>query len=149
MAKGYYKIAIIASIVIVAGGMLTFAMTWKSIGFTNNFISSWLTLFALCVVCIAPIGGVISLLLNKALVLILPRNISKLKLNIIFGLFMALIMESIMACITTLHLATTANTHEFLMLWYSILLAALPIGIVIAIILSLFIKPKLEVFWNS
>jgi len=37
VGKIYYKIGIIASIVIVSGGMLTFAMTWRSIGFIDGF----------------------------------------------------------------------------------------------------------------
>ncbi|WP_372882491.1 DUF2798 domain-containing protein [Psychromonas sp.] len=149
MAKIYYKIGIIASIVIVAGGMLTFAMTWRSVGFSDDFLSSWLSSFALSVVCVAPLGSVISVLVNKALVRILPRNISKVKLNTIFGLCMALIMESIMACVTTWHLTTISTMHEFITLWYSVLLTALPIGIVISVVLSLIIKPKLQLFWNS
>lgn len=149
MPKLYYKIGIIASIVTIAGGMLTFTMTWSSIGFSDNFIYSWLSSFALCVVCVAPLGSILSVLVDKFLVSTLPPNISQIKLNTIFGLCMAFVMESIMACVTTLNLTTTANMHEFITFWYSALLTALPIGIVISIVLSLIIKPKLQVFWNS
>jgi len=149
MAKIYYKVGIIASIIIVTGGMLTFAMAWRSIGFTESFLSSWLSSFVLCVLCIAPLGSVISVLVNKALQRVLPRNTSAVKLNTIFGLCMALIMESIMACVTTWHLTSAATMNDFVSLWSSVLLTALPIGIVISIVLSLIIKPRLQLFWNS
>jgi len=149
MAKIYYKVGIIASIIIVTGGMLTFAMAWRSIGFTEDFLSSWLSSFALCVLCVAPLGSVISVLVNKVLQRVLPANTSAVRLNTIFGLCMALIMESIMACVTTWHLTAAANIHDFISLWSSVLLTALPIGIVISIVLSLIIKPRLQLFWNS
>jgi len=62
---------------------------------------------------------------------------------------MALIMESIMACVTTWHLTIASNVNEFITMWVSVLLTALPIGVVISIVLSLMIKPKLQLFWNS
>lgn len=149
MAKIYYKIGIIATIIIVTGGMLTFAMAWRSIGFTEDFLSSWFSSFVLCVLCIAPLGSVISVLVNKSLLRVLPSNTSEVILNTYFGLCMALIMESIMAFVTTWHLTTTASINDFIRLWASVLLTALPIGIVISIVLSLIIKPKLQLFWNS
>lgn len=149
MGKIYYKIGIIASIVIVSGGTLTFAMTWRSIGFIEGFFSAWLSSFALCVLCIAPLGSFISILVNKALVRLLPKNTNEMKFNFIFGLCMALIMESIMACVTTWHLTIASNVNEFITMWFSVLLTALPIGVVISIVLSLMIKPKLQLFWNS
>ena len=140
------KILIIFSIVAVIGGTLTFVMTWKSIGFSPDFLTYWMKSFALCVVCIAPIGGVIAMLINKLLTLILP-NISTVKMNIIFGLCMAVVMESIMAGITTANVNGFSDWNHFIYVWIASLLTALPIGIMFSIILSLLIKPKLEIFW--
>lgn len=60
MPKLAKKILTIAPIIIALGGTLTFLMTWRSIGFTDTFVSSWLSSFALSVLCIAPLGGLIS-----------------------------------------------------------------------------------------
>ncbi|WP_201595535.1 DUF2798 domain-containing protein [Psychrobacter vallis] len=140
------KILVIFSIVAVIGGTLTFVMTWNSVGFSDDFLAAWLSSFALCIVCIAPIGGVIAMLINKILRVLLP-TISAVKMNIIFGLCMAVIMESIMAIVTTINLNDFADWNHFLYMWIASLLTALPIGIVFSIILSLIIKPKLEIFW--
>lgn len=140
------KILVIFSIVAVVGGTLTFVITWNSVGFSDDFLAAWLSYFALCIVCIAPIGGVIAMLINKILRVLLP-TISTVKMNIIFGLCMAVIMESIMAIVTKINLNDFADWNHFIYMWIVSLLTALPIGIIFSIILSLIIKPKLEVFW--
>lgn len=146
MSKLFTKMLIIFSIVVVIGGTLTFAMTWRNVGFGDEFLISWLTSFALCVLCIAPIGGVISMLLNKSLTTILP-NISAIKMNILFGFCMAIIMEAIMAAVTTVNIYGFVDVNHFIYVWIASLLAALPIGIVFSIIMSLIVKPKLTLFW--
>lgn len=142
------KICIIAAIVIVIGGSLTFAMTWKNVGFHNDFFITWLGSFALCVVCIAPIGSTISVLLNKAVNYSLPRA-SALNRNLTFGLIMAILMESIMAVVTTFKIYGLINISKFVGFWLASLVAALPIGILFSIILTLIIKPRLEIFWSK
>lgn len=146
MSKFFTKVLIIFSLVVVIGGTLTFAMTWRNVGFTEDFIIYWLTSFTLCVLCIAPIGGIISLLLNKSLTTIMP-NLSAIKMNIIFGLCMAIIMETIMAAVTTINTNGFGDVQHFIYVWAASLLVALPIGIILSIILSLIVKPKLEAFW--
>ena len=146
MLKNFKKILIIFSIVAVIGGTLTFVMTWNNLGFGDGFLRAWLSSFALCVICIAPIGGVIAMLINKILRAVLP-DISTVQMNVIFGLCMAVIMESIMAVVTTINLNDFSDWHHFLSMWIASLLTALPIGIFFSIILSLIIKPKLELFW--
>lgn len=146
MLKTFEKILIIFSIVAVIGGTLTFVMTWNNIGFGDGFLYAWLSSFALCVACIAPIGGVIAMLINKILRALLP-DISAVQMNVIFGLCMAVIMESIMAVVTTMNINDFSDWHHFFYMWMVSLLTALPIGIFFSIILSLVIKPKLEIFW--
>lgn len=144
MPKLLKKICIILSIVISIGGTLTFVMTWKSIGFNERFLASWISSFALCVAFIAPIGGIIAMLIHKALAAIL-LGASKVRINIIFGLCMAVTMESIMAVITTINTNSFSDWSHFAYRWASTLVTALPIGIVFSVIMSLIIKPKLEV----
>ena len=103
MPKLAQKILIIASIIATLGGTLTFLMTWRSIGFSDTFVTSWLSSFALCVLCIAPLGGVISYALNRTINAVLP-NFSSLQKNITFGFGMAFIMEAIMGAVTTMNL---------------------------------------------
>jgi len=145
MSKMLQKIAIIASLVTVMGGTLTFVMTWRNLGFADDFMMSWLSTFALCVLCIAPIGGVISYLVHRLVDGTLP-NVSKLKQDLVFGLIMALIMESIMAVVTTINLHGWLAIEAFIKQWGVTFLAALPMGIVFSMLMSLVIKRRLTAY---
>ncbi|WP_022953570.1 DUF2798 domain-containing protein [Leucothrix mucor] len=147
MPKLAQKILIIASIIATLGGTLTFLMTWRSIGFSDTFVTSWLSSFALCVLCIAPLGGVISYALNRTINAVLP-NFSSLQKNITFGFGMAFIMEAIMGAVTTMNLHGYESS-VFASQWSAAFLAALPVGIVFSIVMSLVIKPRLETFLAS
>jgi hypothetical protein len=147
MPKLAQKILIIASIIATLGGTLTFLMTWRSIGFSETFVTSWLSSFALCVLCIAPLGGVISYALNRTINAVLP-NFSSLQKNITFGFGMAFIMEAIMGAVTTMNLHGYESS-VFASQWSAAFLAALPVGIVFSIVMSLVIKPRLETFLAS
>lgn len=146
MSKIVQKIGVIASLVITFGGFLTLLMTWKNIGFTDGFIGAWLSSFALCVLCIAPIGGVIAFIINRLVTLIFP-SFSSVKKNIVFGLVMAVMMESIMAVVTTINLHGFIMIKEFVGFWVVTFVSALPAGLVISVLMSLVIKPKLAAFW--
>lgn len=147
MPKLAQKILIIASIITTLGGTLTFLMTWRSIGFSETFVTSWLSSFALSVLCIAPLGGIISYALNRTINAVLP-NFSSLQKNITFGFGMAFIMEAIMGAVTTMNLHGYESS-VFASQWSAAFLAALPVGIVFSIVMSLVIKPRLETFLAS
>lgn len=147
MPKLAQKILIIASIITTLGGTLTFLMTWRSIGFSETFVTSWLSSFALSVLCIAPLGGIISYALNRTINAVLP-NFSSLQKNITFGFGMAFIMEAIMGFVTTMNLHGYESS-VFASQWSAAFLAALPVGIVFSIVMSLVIKPRLETFLAS
>lgn len=146
MSKNAQKIGVIAGLVIIIGGFLTLLMTWKNLGFSDGFMGAWLSSFALCVLCIAPIGGVIALIINHLVNLLFSR-LSPVKRNIVFGLLMAVLMESIMAVVTTVNLHGFMMLKEFVDFWLATFVSALPAGLVISVLMSLVIKPKLAAFW--
>ncbi|RBP81845.1 DUF2798 domain-containing protein [Marinomonas rhizomae] len=146
MSKNVQKIGVIASLVIIIGGFLTLLMTWRNIGFIDGFIVAWLSSFALCVLCIAPIGGGIAFVVNRLVNLIFPA-LSYVKKNIVFGLVMAVLMESIMAVVTTINLHGFMVLKEFVDFWLATFISALPAGLAISVLMSLVIKPKLAAFW--
>ncbi|UTW00545.1 DUF2798 domain-containing protein [Marinomonas rhizomae] len=146
MSKNVQKIGVIFGLVVTFGGFLTLLMTWKNIGFTDGFIGAWLSSFALCVLCIAPIGGVIAFIINRLVNLIFP-SLSSVKKNIVFGLVMAVMMESIMAVVTTINLHGFMMIKEFVDFWLATFVSALPAGLAISVLMSLVIKPKLAAFW--
>ncbi|WP_137170263.1 DUF2798 domain-containing protein [Marinomonas sp. FW-1] len=146
MSNKVQKIAVIVSLVIAIGGSLTFLMTWRNIGFTQDFMTSWLSSFALCILCIAPIGGVIAFMVNRLVNMLFP-SLSSMKQNIVFGLIMAVLMESIMAVVTTVNLHGFLALKDLINFWIATFMAALPAGLAISVLMSLVIKPKLAAFW--
>ncbi|BFM50992.1 DUF2798 domain-containing protein [Marinomonas sp. THO17] len=148
MSKKLEKILIIACLVMMIGGTLTFLMTWRNLGFGEAFLFAWLSSFALCVLCIAPIGGVLSFLVHKLVNTLLPR-VHKIQQDIIFGLIMAVLMESIMAIVTTLNVHGWMAVESFFAKWSITFVAALPMGIFFSILMSLVIKRRLVAYWTK
>ncbi|WP_262501097.1 DUF2798 domain-containing protein [Pseudoalteromonas fuliginea] len=62
---------------------------------------------------------------------------------------MALIMESVMAFVTATNDIGYADMRAFVTGWAEGLLAALPIGLTIMLIMSVTVKPKIERFLKS
>ncbi|NRA53039.1 MAG: DUF2798 domain-containing protein [Gammaproteobacteria bacterium] len=142
------KILVIASIITVVAGSLTGIMTYVNLGFTAQFYLNWLTSFALAVCVMLP-SGYVMIRLVSALVAKAFSSLSQLKQNIMIGLMMALIMESIMAACTAANTIGFAELELYFVAWRNGLLTALPIGLVLSVLMTLTIKPKLEKFMAS
>lgn len=148
MPKLLKKIAIVASIIVTLVGSLTFVMTYQNIGFTDNFVRQWLSSLALAALIMAPIGFLLMTLVSRFVKKCLP-NTSDLKRNFVVGFSMAVIMESVMALVTTLNNLGMTNAAEFAQNWFGAFTLALPLGIFIALMMTLFIKPRLERYMAS
>ncbi len=148
MPRIVQKISIIAALVTLMGGSLTFIMTLRILDWSEGFISAWLTSFIFSILCIAPMGGGIAFLVNRCVNLAFPQSSERQK-NVIFGLCMAVIMESIMAAVTTFNLNEINQIDQFTNIWYNSFITALPAGLIFSVLLSLVIKPKLAAFWAA
>ena len=148
MPKLLKKIAIVASIIVTLVGSLTFIMTYQNIGFADNFISQWLSSLALAAVIMAPIGFSLMTLISYLAKRCLP-NTSEVKRNFVVGFSMALIMESVMAVVTTYNNLGVSNAAEFAQNWFGAFILALPLGVLIALMMTLIIKPRLERYMAS
>lgn len=148
MPKLFKKIVIVASIVLTLVGSLTFVMTYRNIGFDDDFISQWLSSLALAAVVMAPIGFMMMSLISKLIKKILP-NTADTKRNFIVGFSMAIIMESVMSLVTTFNNLGMTTHLEFAQNWWGAFILALPLGIFIALMMTLFIKPRLETYMAS
>lgn len=141
------KIAIILPLIITLVGSLTFVMTYMNIGFGDQFINQWLTSLLLAAITMAPLGFLMVAIISKLVLAVMPKA-SENKRNFVIGLSMALIMESFMALVTTMNnLGLPANVdliNQWLQNWGQAVLIALPFGLVISLIMTLFVKPRLE-----
>ena len=139
------KIAVIVPLITIICGSITGVMTYINIGYTDVFFTRWLSSFILAIAILAPTGFIISAVINK-IVKILCAKQSTIVQNIIFGLIMAIVMESIMAIVTTTNTIGLDHTSLFAQMWLKAFLTALPLGIGISLLMSLSIKAKIEKF---
>ncbi|MFA0324301.1 DUF2798 domain-containing protein [Vibrio splendidus] len=143
-----YKILVMMSLMLTIGGSLTAVMTYMNVGFGEAFIGNWFSSLALAVVIMMPIGMVMMTLVTKLVDKVLPNYGEKAR-NLIVGLIMAFIMESIMAFVTAVNNIGFSDTSAFTSGWFNGFIAALPIGLTIMVVMSMTVKPKLERFMKS
>lgn len=148
MPKLLKKIVIVASIILTLVGSLTFVMTYQNIGFGESFLLQWLSSLLLAATIMAPTGFIMMTLVSRTIKRLLPHT-AEMKRNFATGFTMAIIMESIMALVTTLNNLGISNTAEFMQNWWGAFTLALPLGLVIALMMTVFVKPKLEKFMAS
>ena len=139
------KIAVILPLILVIGGTLTAVMTLKNVGFSEAFWQQWISAFVHSVLVMLPAGAVLSIVVNKLVKATLPNH-SAHRQNIVFGLSMALIMEGVMAASTTMSNLGFGGIEPFFMAWVKTYATALPLGMMIACLMSLVVKPRIERF---
>lgn len=144
----YQKILILACLMSFVGGTLTGIMTYMNVGFRESFWIDWLSSFAIAVLLMAPAGLLFMTLISKFLQMLFP-NAHKIFHQIMTGVFMAFVMESILAVSTTANLTGFTSTEAFVTAWQQAFIAALPFGLFMGLMMSLVLKSKLEKFMAS
>lgn len=142
------KLFVMVPLVFTLVGILTFVMTFQNLGFVDGFFEQWLSSTIWSSVTMAPLGFLMISLVSKAVEVIMPNTREVLK-NAVIGVSMAIIMESFMAFVTTMNNVAHASGTEFLNFWWQAFLIALPVGLMISVIMTLTIKPRLERFMAS
>lgn len=142
------KIVILLPVAMLMVGLFTGIMTSVSILPEQAFIPTWLKAFSFAFLIMLPMGGVLFYFANKVVQRVFA-SLSDVQRNLIHGLSMAFIMETILALVTTVNNRGFMAFDLFLKEVSLSLLAALPIGIAMACLMSLVIKPKLEAHLSS
>lgn len=143
-----YKILLLATLISTIGGALTGVMTWVNLGFTESFYINWLNSFLTAALIIMPAGFAMMTLLSHLVGKLLPNTGEKHK-NLLVGVFMAFSMESIMAGTTAASNIGFSNLPAFLSAWFNGLLAALPLGLTIMLIMNMTLKPRIDKILKS
>lgn len=142
------KIVVVLSLMIIVGGTLTGIMTYANMGFTATFFSDWLTAFGFTAVIMMPAGILLTIVVGRLINAVIP-NAAQSTHNIAVGIVMALSMESVMAATTAANNIGFSNPTIFFDAWFTGYIVALPFGLLMALTMSLTIKPKLEKFMAS
>ena len=142
-----YKVLLILTMMTVIGGLLTGVMTYMNVGYSDTFFHDW-SRALLAAFAIMPIGFLLMGLITKTISQMLP-NTQAYKRNLITGILMACIMESMLAFSTAAKTIGFADQAAFLNGWLEGFLVALPVGLTLMVIMSMTIKPKIEAFLKS
>jgi TctA family transporter len=148
VTKFLKKALAIATLIVFFVGALTCAMTYRNLGYTSTFYSSWATSFAWSVLVTAPTGSIMSTLMHLYINKVFSK-LGEIPKNVIFGVHMAFVMEGIMACVTAGNNVGFKSISGFLGGWLEAFAVALPLGLVLAIALTMTIKPRLVRFLAS
>lgn len=142
------KLGIVFSIMSVIAGILTGIMTWANLGFSDTFLSIWGVSFITTIVFLLPILGILMALFSKLVKRAFPK-FSALRQNMIIGLLLSIVMQSIMAVITAANAVGFDNFALYGAAWLDAFITAIPVGLVLALILTTVIKPRLEAYLKT
>lgn len=130
-------------VILTMVGSITAIMTWVNLAPSQRFLDVWVDSFTFAVLVMLPIGGGAFITINK-LINQFCSACSSLQKNLLQGVLMAVIMESVMAVITVLNSHGYGSFTQFSSFLFNALLYALPIGLTLSCFMTLVIKPKFE-----
>lgn len=144
----YQKILVMFSVMTVVSASLTFLMTYLNKGFSDGFYYDWATSYLLALLVMAPTGFTAMYLFSKAINAAFA-NSPELAKKLLTACLMALVMESVMSATTTANNIGFENTGVYFDAWLNGFLGSLPLGLVIAMCMTFFVKPRLDKFLKS
>ncbi|WP_339723070.1 hypothetical protein [uncultured Paraglaciecola sp.] len=130
-------------VVLTLVGTMTAIMTLANLAPSEPFLSVWISSFAWVSFVLLPIGACLFTTLTKLFDHFFP-SWSDLQKNLLQGILMAVIMEALMAVITTLNSHPYHSLAQFSDFVFTSLFYALPLGLCFSCFMSLVIKPKLQ-----
>ncbi|MBU3021319.1 DUF2798 domain-containing protein [Aestuariibacter sp. A3R04] len=139
----FKKILLLLPVALSMVALFTGIMTAISIQPEQAFLATWRRAFVFAFLVMLPMGGLLFYLVDKAVKRIF-NEYSVTQRNVIHGLTMAFLMESVLALVTTYNSQGFSSLDSFFNDAALSLLAALPIGVAMACTMSLFVKPRLE-----
>jgi hypothetical protein len=126
-------------------GTITAIMTYVNLTAEQNFASAWATAFTFAFVVMLPAGGLIFAAMNK-LVNRVFSTLPQVQKKLLQGVLMAVVMESIMAIVTTVTNHEQLAFQQFFGVFINSFLYALPVGLTFACLMTFVLHPKLERF---
>ncbi len=142
------KLFVMSCVISFIVGSLTGVMTYVNMGYSETFFWDWFTSFLVAAVVMAPSGMVFMMLVSRFIGFLFGQ-LSAHTQNFIVGLVMAVVMESVMAVATAANNIGFADLSLFAVAWMKAFLVALPLGLVISVTMTLFIKPRLDKYLAS
>lgn len=141
------KIGIAFATLAPVAAILTGIMTWANTGFSDPFLNDWLVSFLKAIFVLMPFAMVMMAILGKVIESLLP-NTSQLAINILLGLLMSVLMQGLMGVISV---GTTFGFADngFVGYWWNAFITAMPVGLPMAMVMTVVIRPRLMAILKS
>lgn len=146
MKLSFKKIAVIAAIVLIMTALLTSVMTWANHRNESSFLIAWLPSWGFSLLVMVPFGYLAMLVVSR-FVASIASMLSEFQQNLLTGMLMAVVMESIMAMAVAIRL--TGFSSALPQYWVTSLLAGLPIALIFSVFMTITLKPWLERYLAS
>jgi len=139
------NILVLLTIMTTLIGTLTAIMSYVNLLPTQDFLSTWLKAFSFAFIVMLPMGIVLFSSINKLINKFFP-SLSDIQKKLSQGIVMAVIMELLLAIVTTLiNHGYQGHSHFFGIVGNSFIYA-IPVGITFACLMTLVLQPKLARF---
>lgn len=126
-------------------GTLTAIMSYVNLLPSQDFLTTWLTAFSFAFIIILPLGIVMFFSINKLIGRLFP-SLSSIQKKIFQGFLMAVIMELILAVVTTFINHGYQHASHFLDIVFNSFIYAIPVGVTFSLLMTLVLQPKLARF---
>ncbi|MGF1689184.1 DUF2798 domain-containing protein [Photobacterium japonica] len=141
------RVLVLIAIMSCMCGLLTGVMTYRTVGMTDSFWLDWLRAFGTVILTVKPLA-LMSLWVVSRLVGYVMPHAKETTRNIVIGLIMACVMESIVAFMAAASHFGFTDYQQLMAGWWSGLMAALPVSLVVMPIMAITVKPKIKQFLN-
>ncbi|REL27670.1 hypothetical protein DXX93_14645 [Thalassotalea euphylliae] len=118
-------------------------MTWVNLMTFRGFFDAWSRAFLFALVSVLPIGGLMFLALYQLIRRVFSRWPDMLR-NLLLGVVMTLILQSIMALTTTASIQNFNSVNQFFNLYLMSFLYALPVGLLFASVTAVMVNIEIE-----
>ncbi|MEP4888553.1 MAG: DUF2798 domain-containing protein [Aliiglaciecola sp.] len=139
------NVLVIFTILSTLVAAITAIMTYTNLQPTQSFLNSWINSYIFALVVMLPTGGLIFIAMNKLVELLFSTR-TQMQQKLLHGVFMAVVMESVMAMVTTVVNHDYITFAQYSRLMLSSFLYALPIGLGFSCLMVFVIRPKLQRF---
>ncbi|MEP1445202.1 MAG: DUF2798 domain-containing protein [Paraglaciecola sp.] len=142
------KALVLLPIMLSLIGTITGIMSYVNLAPEQHFLQAWLNAFVFAFLVMLPSGALIFAAIHKLVNSLFVRMPSLYK-KLLQGILMAVVMESILAIVTTAINHDFGSISHFTTTVITSFLYALPIGLGFACLMTFVLHPKLETFFTD
>lgn len=136
---------VVLAVFTLIGGPISGITTYANLGFTPTFMSDWRSSFFKSLLVMLPAAFLLMLIVDK-FIKRLFLTLSPFSQNIINGLIFGTLMQGVVTAVTTANNVGFTSVAAFVPAWLQGFASALPLGIVISLLMTTVIKPRLEAY---